>query len=320
VQIAPQHPQSTRRLSAIFLTGLVVIVSALHLLGAVHTQTSNSYDFAHFTYDRGVSLNVKQNSVKVLDGVTIQDITYTGSDGDTVPAYLVIPQGSGKFAGVIWGHWLMPGAANSNRKEFLEEAVELAPAGVVSLLVDAPQSRPDFKEMPDPVLVAQQVVDLRRGLDLLLSRSDIDARRIAYVGHSWDAGIGAILDATDKRFAAFVLMSGPLSMTKRILSSPDMAALRKSNDPAEVKKVEDSLKADAWADPGSYTSKLGPAPALFQYALHDEEWVPLTSAKDYAAEASGPKTVEFYDADHALNAKARLDRDSFLRKTLQLVH
>jgi pimeloyl-ACP methyl ester carboxylesterase len=214
----------------------------------------------------------------------------------------------------------MPGAANSNRKEFLEEAVELAPAGVVSLLVDAPQSRPDFKEMPDPVLVAQQVVDLRRGLDLLLSRSDIDARRIAYVGHSWDAGIGAILDATDKRFAAFVLMSGPLSMTKRILSSPDMAALRKSNDPAEVKKVEDSLKADAWADPGSYTSKLGPAPALFQYALHDEEWVPLTSAKDYAAEASGPKTVEFYDADHALNAKARLDRDSFLRKTLQLVH
>jgi cephalosporin-C deacetylase-like acetyl esterase len=207
VQIAPQHPQNTRRLSAIFLTGLVVIVSALHLSGAVHTQTSNSDDFAHFTYARGVSLNVKQNSVKVLDGVTIQDITYAGSDGDTVPAYLVIPKGGGKFAGVIWGHWLMPGAANSNRKEFLEEAVKLAPAGVVSLLVDAPKNRPDFKEMPDPVLVAQQVVDLRRGLDLLLSRSDIDARRIAYVGHSWDAGIGAILDATDKRFAAFVLMS-----------------------------------------------------------------------------------------------------------------
>jgi hypothetical protein len=61
-------------------------------------------------------------------------------------------------------------------------------------------------------------------------------------------------------------------------------------------------------------------PMLLQYALHDEEWMPLASAKDYAAEASGPKTVEFYDADHALNAKARLDRDSFLRKTLQLVH
>jgi dienelactone hydrolase len=318
MQIAPQLPQNTRSFPPVFLTGMVVIVSALQLPGAVLTQTSSPDGFAHFTYDRGVSLDVKQNSVKVRDGATIQDITYTGSNGDTVPAYLVIPKGSGKFAGVIWGHWLMPGASNSNREEFLDEAVALAPAGVVSLLIDAPKSRPNFKQTPNPVLVTQQVIDLRRGLDLLLSRSDIDPSRIAYVGHSWDAGVGAILDAIDKRFAAFVFMSGPQSMTKRILSSPDMAALRKSNDTAEAKKVEDSLKADAWADPGTYTSKLGPAPALFQYALHDEKWVPLASAKDYAAEASEPKTVEFYDADHSFNAKARMDRDSFLRKTLKL--
>jgi cephalosporin-C deacetylase-like acetyl esterase len=317
MQIAPQHPQNALRLSSKFLTKMVVIVSALQLPGAVLAQMPRPDDFAHFTYDRGDSLNVKQNSVRVRDGVTIQDITYTGSNGDTVPAYLVIPKGSGKFAGIIWGHWLMPGAANSNREEFLDEAVELAPAGVISLLIDAPKSRPNFKPTPNPVLVAQQVVDLRRGLDLLLSRSDIDASRTAYVGHSWDAGIGAILDATDKRFAAFVFMSGPQSMTKRILSSPDMAALRKSNDKAQLKEVEDSLKADAWVDPGTYTSELGPAPALFQYALHDEKWVPLASAKDYAAEVSGPKTVEFYDTDHSLNAKARMDRDSFLRKTLK---
>ena len=256
MQIVPQHSQNLRRLSAKFLVGLVVVVVTPHLSSAVLAQTPDPDDFAHFTYDRGASLNVKQISVRVRDGVTIQDITYTGSNGDTVPAYLVIPKGSGKFAAVIWGHWLMPGAANSNRKEFLEEAVELAPAGVVSLLIDAPKSRPDFKPMANPVLVAQQVVDLRRGLDLLLSRSDIDASRIAYVGHSWDAGIGAILDATDKRFAAFVLMSGPQSMMKRILSSPDMAALRKSNDTAELKKVEDSLKADAWADPGPIRASL----------------------------------------------------------------
>jgi cephalosporin-C deacetylase-like acetyl esterase len=319
MQIAPQHSQNLRRLSATFFVRLALIVGALQLPGAVLAQTPSPDDFAHFTYDRGVSLNVKQISVKVRDGVTIQDITYTGSNGDTVPAYLVIAKDSGKFAGVIWGHWLMPGAANSNRDEVLDEAIALAPAGVVSLLIDAPKSRPNFKPMPNPVLVAQQVVDLRRGLDLILSRSDIDASRIAYVGHSWDAGTGAILDATDKRFAAFVFMSGPLSTTKRILSSPDMAALRKTNDTAKVEEVEQSLKANAWADPGSYTSKLGPAPALFQYGLHDEEWVPLADAKDYVAMASGPKRVEFYDADHALNAKARMDRDSFLRETLKLI-
>jgi cephalosporin-C deacetylase-like acetyl esterase len=320
MQIAPQHSQNLRRLSATFLVRLALIVVALQPPGAVLAQTPGPDDFAHFTYDRGVSLNVKQISVNVRDGVTIQDITYTGANGDTVPAYLVIPKGGGKFAGVIWGHWLMPGAANSNRDEFLDEAIALAPAGVVSLLIDAPKSRPNFKPTDNPVLIAQQVVDLRRGLDLLLSRPDVDATRIAYVGHSWDAGAGAILDAVDKRFAAFVFMSGPQSTMERVLSSPEMVALRKTNDTAKVAEVEQSLKAGAWADPGSYASKLGPAPALFQYGLHDEKWVPLADAKDYVAMASGPKRVEFYDADHALNAGARLDRDSFLRKTLKLIH
>jgi cephalosporin-C deacetylase-like acetyl esterase len=307
-----------RRLPVTFLAGLLMLDGVCPFSGVVLAQTSSPNDSAHFTYDTGVSLNVKQVTVKVRDGVTIQDITYTGSNGDTVPAYLVIPKGTGKFAGVIWGHWLMPGAANSNREEFLEEAIALAPTGVISLLIDAPQSRSNFKPTPNPALVAQQVVDLRRGLDLLLSRPDVDATRIAYVGHSWDAGTGAILDATDKRFAAFVFMSGPQSMMEYVLSSdsPRMVPMRKTTDMA---KVEQTLKANAWADPGSYANKLGPAPALFQYGLHDEDWVPLADAKNYVAMSSGPKTTEFYDADHALNAKARMDRDSFLRKTLDLI-
>ena len=35
--------------------------------------------------------------------------------------------------------------------------------------------------------------------------------------------------------------------------------------------------------------------------------------------SSEPKTTEFYDAGHALNAKARMNRDTFLRKTLNLI-
>jgi dienelactone hydrolase len=315
---ATNHFERLLRLPLTFVAGLLMLGGVRPFPGVVLAQTSSTDYFAHFTYDTGVSFNVKQASVKVRDGVTIQDIKYTGSNGDTVPAYLVIPKGMGKFAGVLWGHWLMPGAANSNREEFLEEAIALAPAGVISLLIDAPQSRPNFKPTPNPALVAQQVVDLRRGLDLLLSRPDVDATRIAYVGHSWDAGTGAILDATDKRLAALVFMSGPQSTKEYVLSSdsPRMVPMRRTTDMA---KVEQNLKANAWADPGSYAKKLGPAPALFQYGLHDEDWVPLADAKDYVAMSSGPKTTEFYHADHALNAKARMDRDSFLRKTLNLI-
>ena len=248
-------------------------------------QTSGP-DFAHFPYDKSAPLNVKQVSVKVQDGVTIEDITYTGVGGDTVPAYLVIPKGAGKFAGIIWGHWLMQGAANANRSEFLDEAIALAPAGVISLLIDDAHVRPNFKPVPGmgPGLMAEQVVDLRRGLDLLLSRADIDGARMAYVGHSYDSVAGAILDAMDKRFATFVFMAGP-------------------------------QPAFSFTQP--YAGELGPAPALFQYGLHDE-LVPVAAAKDYAAMASGRKKVIFYDAGHALNAKAGMDRDSFLRTTLKL--
>jgi fermentation-respiration switch protein FrsA (DUF1100 family) len=74
---------------------------------------------------------------------------------------------------------------------------------------------------------------------------------------------------------------------------------------------------ESWIDPLTYAGKLGPAPALFQYGLHDEV-VPLTRAKDYVAAAAGPKTVKFYDAGHALNDKARADRDSYLIEKLKL--
>jgi cephalosporin-C deacetylase-like acetyl esterase len=209
----------------------------------------------------------------------------------------------------------MPGASNSNREEFLQEAIALASSGVVSLLVDSPQARPGFQPTPNSVLVAQQVVDLRRTVDLLLSRGDVDAKSIAYVGHSWDAGTGAILDALDKRLAAFVFMSGPQSMMEYVLTSdsPRMVPMRKTTDMA---KVEQSMKVTSWSDPSSYADTLGPAPALFQYGLHDEEWVPLKDAKDYVAMASEPKTVKYYEADHALNAKATADRDAFLKKIL----
>jgi hypothetical protein len=107
----------------------------------------------------------------------------------------------------------------------------------VSLLVHSKDGRrPGYKSAANPILVTTQVINLRRGLDLLLSRPDLDASRIACVGHSWNAGNGAILDAVDKRFAAFVVMSGPQSTMEYMVSSdsPRMVAARKTTDMAKV--------------------------------------------------------------------------------------
>lgn len=176
------------------------------------TGAEISKDLAHFEYDRSALLNVKELSIQDRGGVTVHDITYASPRGGLVPAYLVVPNGKGKFAGIVWGHWMMPNSPTANRSEFLAEAIALAPGGVVSILIDTPYVRPGFKEDPDPFssqgpdVVAQQVVDLRRAADLLLARDDVDPKRIGYVGHSFDANCGAILDAVDKRFTTFVFM------------------------------------------------------------------------------------------------------------------
>ena len=286
------------------------------------TGAEISKDLARFEDDRSALLNVKELSIQDRGGVTVHDMTYASPRGGLVPAYLVVPNGKGKFAGIVWGHWMMPNSPTANRSEFLEEAIALAPGGVVSILIDTPYVRPGFKEDADPFssqgpdVVAQQVVDLRRAADLLLARDDVDPKRIGYVGHSFDANCGAILDAVDKRFTTFVFMGNPQSTRDFVLNStsPNMVAFRKS---VPIDKLISYLDTHEWADPGAYVGHLGPAPALFQYAMHDQ-FVEVSAAKHYFEMSAGPKEIRFYDSDHALNADARRDRIDFLRKHLLL--
>src|SRR5918911_804526 len=157
----------------------------------------------NFDYDNKAPLDVKEIGVDDRDGVKLYDLTYASPKGGRVTAYLVVPAGKGPFAGLVFGHW-GPG----NRTEFLPEATLYARAGAVSLLVDYPWVRPapwrkKLKQADDPewdhAAFVQAVVDLRRGIDLVAARPDVDSNRLAYVGHSWGAQWGAILSAVEPR-------------------------------------------------------------------------------------------------------------------------
>jgi dienelactone hydrolase len=52
--------------------------------------------------------------------------------------------------------------------------------------------------------------DLARTVDYVESRSDLDAKRIAYFGFSWGARLGPLFLALDPRFRVAVLESGGL--------------------------------------------------------------------------------------------------------------
>ncbi len=273
----------------------------------------------HFEYDQKAPLDIKESAIEQRGQVAIHDISYASPKSGRVPAYLVVPKGKGPFAAVIWGHWYMEGSAFRNRKEFLDEAVVLARAGVVSLLPDGPIARPGHVENntplndQGPIDLVQAIVDMRRGADLLLARNDVDAKRLAYVGHSYNAQVGGFISGIDRRFKAFVLMAGDMSDAVD-MRSKEFQDFRQKVGP---EKFDAYAARYSWLDAGKYVSHAAPATVFLQYASQ-EDFLNPERAKEYAAVVSDPKILKIYDAPHALNAEARRDRVAFLCQHLHL--
>lgn len=295
------------------------LIHALVLLAAAPAFAQNSNSAQPFTYDQTAPLDIQETGVVHRGTVAVHDISYASPKGGRVPAYLVVPDGKGPFVAVLWGHWYWSNSEFFNRKEFLEEAVALAHAGVVSLLPTGPNARPGHKDDADPLSDQQAtdriqaIVDMRRGADLLLARRDVDPKRLAYVGHSYNAEVGAFLSGVDKRFKAFVLMAGGLS-DEADLKSKELQEFRQK---IGAEKFDAYMAKYGWLDPGKYVSHAAPATVFLQYGSQ-ESFLNPARARAYAAIVSEPKRLAIYDAPHALNAQARRERIAFLTEQLRL--
>jgi dienelactone hydrolase len=303
---------STKNLMRTF--ALLAFILFASTLSAQEIEPSRAFD-----YDQKAPLDIQEVRVEHRGDISVHDISYASPKGGRVPAYLVVPPGKGPFAAVLWGHWYWPNSEFFNRKEFLEEAVVLAQAGVVSLLPTGPGARPGHVQDRTPLNeqqikdLIQAIVDLKRGADLLLAREDVDPRRLAYVGHSYDATAGGFLSGIDKRFKAFVLMAGGLS-DEVDSKAEEYKQYRQKVGP---EKFDAFVAKYAWLDPGKFVSRAAPATVFLQYATKEDFLTPAR-AHEYEAVVSEPKRFKLYEAPHALNADARRDRMAFLTEQLKL--
>jgi dienelactone hydrolase len=297
----------------------LVLVIGIVALDALPSLAQGADLVRHFDYDKQAPLVVKELGVERRGDVSVYDITYASPKGGLVPAYLVVPKGKGPFAAVIWGHWYWQNSPMRNRKQFLDEAVVLAGAGVVSLLTDGPVARPGHVQNREPlneqqtVDFVQQVVDMRRGVDVLLARKNVDPKRIAYIGHSYNAGVGGILAGVERRFKAFVLMAGGLSDEVNA-KTPQYQEFRQKVGP---EKLDAFVAKYYYLDQGKFVSHAAPAVVFLQYATQETFLTPEL-ARQYEAIVSEPKRFKLYEAPHALNAEARRDRIAFLTEHLKL--
>ena len=263
-----------------------------------------------FDYDERQPLDIREAGRFDRPGCTVVDLTYASPKGGRVPAFLVVPKGKGPFAAILFGHW-----GGGNRTEFLPEAELYARVGVVSLLPDYPWDRPEpwhravnFDPENDKRSYIQAVVDMRRGLDLLFTRPDVDAKRVAYVGHSYGAQWGAILAAVDRRFKAAILIGGTPTL-RDVLEGPGTAEFRKGLKPGQLEKY---LEVNRPLDAINFIAQAAATPLFFQFATFEQNFSRGAVDRYYAA-AREPKKVAWYDTGHDLNdPKAIADRGAWL--------
>lgn len=247
----------------------VLLFAALTVLGA-----------QSFEYDARQPFNMSCENLSHRADAELHGCGFTGPRGGKVNLVYVRPKAARPpYAAVIFQH-----GGGQSMTNYLSEALILARAGVVSVIPDAPPRRDPPPSEDDKLgpseFQSEVVVTERRLLDWLLQQPGVDAKRVAYVGHSYGGVAGAFLSAEEPRLAAFVLLGAVVPR------------------------------------PG-YLSRAR-APMLVQCASFDTD-ANVLGCPEVHRQAGGPKRLAWYDDDHNFTSlEAMRDRLAWLQRYLKL--
>jgi dienelactone hydrolase len=283
------------------------LLAALALAGCGEGGDAVPTQRALFADDTSPLALVDRGRVDAGGAVATHDVAYSIPGGGRVHAFLVTPSGSGRRPAVIYVH-----GQGGDRGQFLPEARSLAARGFVALTLTAPSSTAVRSAGLAPLQVLrrerriaeQDVLAVRRAVDLLGARRDVDPGRIGYVGWSAGARTGALVAGVDRRLHAIVLMSGgSIPVSEYAAAAP--AQLR-----APITRILgriDPLRLIARARPGSL---------LLQDGRRDEV-VPRAALDALRLAAPRGTEVRWYATGHALSARAERDRAAWLAERLR---
>lgn len=265
---------------------------------------------SQFSYDDSKPLDVQDKPTSFgTNDVRVDDISFTGPGNTRLNAYLLMPSGSkGRHPAVIYAH-----GAGGNRQELLDEAMKMADEGAVTLTLDMIYSPSRARPLPEGMagaranskLEQEAVKEVRRAVDLLQSRDDVDGDQIGYVGWSAGARMGALVSGVEHRVKAFDLLAGGAAPVSAYVS----------NAPVDLQDELTTLLEKT--DPIHFVGLAEPSELLFQDGRQDEI-VPEAALKALAGAGSEPKEVRWYDSGHVPSDKMWTDSRSWLSEHLGL--
>jgi serine/threonine protein kinase/formylglycine-generating enzyme required for sulfatase activity/dienelactone hydrolase len=182
-----------------------------------------------FSYDKtDLSPRIEWRNEGSRDWVQ-EKITFTAAyENERTIAYLFLPRKSSPpFQTVIY----FPGVGSRDQRSskdldkyrefdyFLSFIVKNGRAVLYPIYKGTFERRIEPFPAPDShqytEFVIKVVKDFKRSVDYLETRPDIDARKLAYLGYSWGARMGAIIPAVEDRLRVNILMVGGLREIER---------------------------------------------------------------------------------------------------------
>src|SRR3712207_2201177 len=213
-----------------------------------------------YAYDTARALDVRDlGRVNKDHPIEVRDVSFFGGQ-ERGPAFLLTPPGKGPYPAVVYLH-----GSGGDRFEMLQAAGWLAARRAVALTVESAYSPNRAVELGPGVAglrkernrTVQEIVELRRAVDLLQSLPQVDDDRIGFVGYSAGARSGAILAGVEPRIKAFVFMSGGEDSVDEFMK---LVPARRRNEVRPLLEDTDGLK---------YIARAAPSKLFFQVGKRD---------------------------------------------------
>jgi len=188
-------------------------------------KPSSDADFktwlTHYEYDKK-PLNSKIIEITETDAWTREKITFTGEGGEQAIAYLYLPKNYPRPLQVL--HYVPPGDVVRGLRS-LPDSIEMfvtpfikAGRAVFAVVLKGYVQRPfpNGYALPDNSTVefrkqmVNWITDLRRGVDYLETRDDLNKDKIGFLGISNGANVGLVLTAIETRYKTLVFESAGL--------------------------------------------------------------------------------------------------------------
>jgi cephalosporin-C deacetylase-like acetyl esterase len=274
-----------------------------------------------YDYDRDIDLRAVVTEREGTNLARVWHVEYTGANGERVPALFAVPKdGKPPFPCVLLQH-----GYSGSKDDFLSGMIDLAAMQQYAVLAIDAQYHGERKAPGYDILstdiesdreaLIQTVIDLRRGIDFLETRDDVDTRRIGYVGFSMGAILGTLTAAVEPRIDTCVLVVGggdwPLLAAESRL--PEAAEIRKS----KVLETEEGRALMEDVEPLNFAPHIAPRPTLMLNGTKDTI-VPKACADKLYEALKEPKKIVWYKQGHNLtDSRIPFEVNKWLAETLK---